>query len=306
MTDAEKNLYERIGPEEMEQQRETEGIKSGRFSRMWYSFRKRKIAVLGLGIVIFYILVAIFAGFLAPYDPTKQDLASMLQGPGGGHLLGTDEMGRDLLSRLIYGARISMRVGTMTVAIGFSVGTPLGIIAGYFGGITESLIMRVMDILLAFPQILLAILFASVWGTSLENAILAVGICTIPAFARTARSETLSIRSSEYIEAARALGAGNVRIIASHIFINIVSPMIILATLNFGNAILTTAGMGFLGIGAQPPTPEWGAMLSNSRQYLLVAPHVTTITGMVILFLVLGLNLLGDGLRDVLDPKLKD
>ena len=166
--------------------------------------------------------------------------------------------------------------------------------------------MRVMDILLAFPQILLAILFASVWGTSLESAIYAVGICTIPAFARTARSETLSIRNNEYIEAARALGAGSGRIIFSHIFINIVSPMIILATLNFGNAILTTAGMGFLGIGAQPPTPEWGAMLSNGRQYLLVAPHVTTITGLVILFLVLGLNLLGDGLRDVLDPKLKD
>ena len=281
----------------MAEQQEHKSVKSNQLKRMWYSFRKRKIAVLGLGIVVFYILVAIFAGFLAPFDPTKQDLTAMLQAPGAvagsSHLLGTDEMGRDLLSRLIYGARISMRVGSLTVAIGFCIGTPLGIIAGYFGGTIESLIMRVMDILLAFPQILLAILFASVWGT-------------IPAFARTARSETLSIRNSEYIEAARALGAGNIRIIFSHIFINIVSPMIILATLNFGNAILTTAGMGFLGIGAQPPTPEWGAMLSNGRQYLLVAPHVTTITGLVILFLVLGLNLLGDGLRDVLDPKLKE
>lgn len=294
----------------MAEQQEHKSVKSNQLKRMWYSFRKRKIAVLGLGIVVFYILVAIFAGFLAPFDPTKQDLTAMLQAPGAvagsSHLLGTDEMGRDLLSRLIYGARISMRVGSLTVAIGFCIGTPLGIIAGYFGGTIESLIMRVMDILLAFPQILLAILFASVWGTSLDNAIMAVGICTIPAFARTARSETLSIRNSEYIEAARALGAGNIRIIFSHIFINIVSPMIILATLNFGNAILTTAGMGVLGIGAQPPTPEWGAMLSNGRQYLLVAPHVTTITGLVILFLVLGLNLLGDGLRDVLDPKLKE
>ncbi len=298
------SLYERVEYDPSEEVGEI--VKSNQLRRMWYSYRKRKVAVLGLGIVIVYILIAIFATYLAPFDPIKQDLGNMLQTPGGEHLLGTDEVGRDLLSRLIYGTRISMRIGLQTIVIGFCFGTPLGLIAGYFGGKLDMLIMRAMDVLLSFPQMLLAMLFTSVLGTSLDNAILAVGLCNIPRFARTARSETLTVRSSEYIEAARALGAKNGRIITSHVLINILSPLIILATLNFGNAIITCAGLGFMGIGAQPPTPEWGAMLSNGRQYLLIAPHVTTITGLVIMFLVLGLNLMGDGLRDVLDPKQKD
>lgn len=279
--------------------------------RLWYNFKKRKIAVIGLVIVLLYILVAIFASQLAPYDPYEQNLGHSLLTPaaaremGLNHWLGTDESGRDLLSRLMYGARISMEIGIVTAAIGFLIGVPLGIVAGFFGGKTEMIIMRCMDVLLAFPQILLAILLTSIFGQDLKNAIVAVGICTIPNFARTARSETLAIRSSDYVEAARALGANKVRIIFSHVLINVVSPLIVLTTLNFGNAILTTAGMGFLGVGAQPPTPEWGAMLSNGRQYLLIAPHICTITGLVIMILVLGLNLLGDGLRDVLDPKLK-
>ena len=285
---------------------ESEIVKSNQLKRMWYSFKKRKVAVLGMIIVLIYVFVAIFATYLAPYDPIKQDLTNMLQPPGGEHLLGTDEVGRDLLSRLIYGARISMQIGLRTIVIGFCFGTPLGLIAGYYGGKIDMIIMRAMDVLLSFPQMLLAMLFTSVLGTNLDNAILAVGLCNIPRFARTARSETLTVRANEYIEAARALGAKNGRIVYSHVLINILSPLIILATLNFGNAIITCAGLGFMGIGAQPPTPEWGAMLSNGRQYLLIAPHVTTITGLVIMFLVLGLNLMGDGLRDVLDPKQKD
>ena len=288
------------------QDEDNEVVVGNQLRRMWYSFCKRKVAVLGLVIVLIYIIVAIFAPLLAPYEPVKQDLANMLQTPGPKLLLGTDEMGRDILSRIIYGARISMKVGFYAVGVAFVIGIPLGIFAGYFGGKVDLLIMRAMDVLLAFPGILLSIVFVSVLGPNLDNAILSVGIYTVPNFARMARGETLALRNSEFIEAARAMGSGDIRIVFSHILINIVSPMIVMGTLSFGTAIITTSGMGFLGIGAQPPTPEWGAMLSSGRQYLLVAPHVTTYTGLAILFLVLGLNLLGDGLRDVLDPKMKD
>ena len=285
---------------------EEELIAGHQLMRLGYSFCTRKVAVLGLVIVVLYILIAIFAPVLAPYDPIKQDLANMLQKPSAEHLFGTDEVGRDILSRIIYGARISMKVGFYAVGVAFLIGVPLGIFAGFYGGKVDLIIMRAMDVLLAFPGILLSIVFVSVLGPNLDNAILSVGIYTVPNFARMARGEALTLRSSEFAEAARAMGASNTRIIFSHILINIVSPLIVMATLSFGTAIITTAGMGFLGIGAQPPTPEWGAMLSSGRQYLLVAPHATTYTGLAIMFLVLGLNLLGDGLRDVLDPKMKD
>lgn len=281
-------------------------IVSSQFKRLWHNFRKRKVAVLGLIIVLVFVFIALFASFLAPYDPIKQDLSNMLQPPGGDHPLGTDELGRDLLSRLIYGSRISMQVGFIAVGIAFVIGVPLGIFSGYYGGWFDMICMRLLDVLMAFPGILLAICLVSILGPNLNNAILSVGIYAMPNFARMARSETLALKNNEYIEAAHALGAGNVRIIFTHVLANIVSPLIVLSTLSFGNAILTTSGLGFLGIGAQPPTPEWGAMLSNARQYITIAPHVTTIPGLAILLLVLGLNLLGDGLRDVLDPKLKD
>jgi peptide/nickel transport system permease protein len=282
-----------------------EVVLSGRFRRLWYNFSKRGIAVLGLVIVALFLLIALLAPVLAPYDPVKQDLTNLLKPPSAEHLLGTDEVGRDILSRLIYGSRISMRVGFVAVFVAFLIGVPIGITAGFFGRRIDSLLMRAMDVLMAFPGILLAILFVSIMGPSLDNAILSVGIYTVPNFARLARSETLVIKNNEYVEAATALGAGKLRIILTHILNNITAPLIITSTLSFGNAILTTSGMGFLGIGAQPPTPEWGAMLSSGRQYLLVAPHVTTIPGLVILLLVLGLNLFGDGLRDVLDPRQK-
>ena len=282
--------------------------KSYQIKRFWHNFKKRKIAVLGMVIVLLYVVIAIAAPWIAPYDPEEANFSIMLKAPGmiEGHLLGTDELGRDILSRLVYGARISIGIGMTVVMSAFFIGVPLGIISGYYGGKIDFILMRAMDVLMAFPQLLLCILFVAVLGANLTNAVMAVSIYTVPNFARMARSETLAIKNGEYIEAARALGASNARIIVSHILPNIMSPLIVLATLNFGNAVLTTSGMGFLGIGAQPPTPEWGAMLSSGRQYLLMAPHVTTIIGLAILFLVLGLNLFGDGLRDILDPKLKD
>ena len=214
-------------------------------------------------------------------------------------------MGRDILSRVLYGSAISLRIGFTVVFLAFIIGVPIGVVAGYYGGLLDSLLMRAMDVLMAFPGMLLAIMFVSILGPGLNNAILAVGLFTVPNFARLARGETLSLKHSEYIEASKAIGASNFRIIMTHVLNNIMAPLIVTSTLSFGNSILTTSGMGFLGIGAQPPTPEWGAMLSSGRQYLLNAPLVTMIPGLAILFLVLGLNLLGDGLRDVLDPKLK-
>ena len=214
------------------QDEDNEVVVGNQLRRMWYSFCKRKVAVLGLVIVLIYIIVAIFAPLLAPYDPVKQDLANMLQTPGPKHLLGTDEMGRDILSRIIYGARISMKVGFYAVGVAFVIGIPLGIFAGYFGGKVDLLIMRAMDVLLAFPGILLSIVFVSVLGPNLDNAILSVGIYTVPNFARMARGETLALRNSEFIEAARAMGSGDIRIVFSHILINIVSPMIVMGTLS--------------------------------------------------------------------------
>ncbi len=293
--------YKPLSPDFMEE----EVVVSNQMRRMWHNFKKRKVAVLGLIIVLIYVLLAIFAPLLAPYDPLKQSLPDMLQKPNAQHLLGTDEVGRDILSRILYGSRISLRIGFTVVILAFLIGVPIGIIAGYYGGILDSLLMRTMDVLMAFPGMLLAILFVSILGPGLNNAILAVGLFTVPSFARLARGETLSLKHCEYIEASKAIGAGNFRIIVTHVLNNIMAPLIVTSTLSFGNSILTTSGMGFLGIGAQPPTPEWGAVLSSGRQYLLMAPHVTMIPGLAILFLVLGLNLLGDGLRDVLDPKLK-
>ncbi len=281
-------------------------VSDNQLRRMWYTFKKRKVAVAGLVIVTLFLLLALTAPWIAPYDPIKQDLPNMLQSPSRAHWLGTDETGRDILSRLLYGARISMQVGLTSVGIAVVIGVPVGVIAGYFGGKIDAWLMRALDVLMAFPGILLAICLVSIMGPSLQNAMISVGIYAMPNFARLARGETMAIKNNEYIEASKALGASDFRIIYSHILINIIAPLIVLGTMSFGNAILTTSSLGYLGMGAQPPTPEWGAMLSSGRQYLLLAPHVTTIPGLVILLLVLGLNLFGDGLRDVLDPKLKE
>jgi len=275
-------------------------------SRQWYRFKKRPIAVIGFFIVLVFIVIAFVAPLIAPYDPYATDFKNMLAKPSSAHLLGTDELGRDILSRILYGSRISLVIGLAAVGIAMLVGVPLGLIAGYYGGKLDNLIMRVMDILMAFPSILLAIVVVSILGPGLQNTIIAVSVFSLASFARLARGEVLNIKNQEFVEASRALGAGNGWIIYWHILPNTISPLIVWTTLNVSSAILTAAGLGFLGLGAQPPLPEWGAMLAKGREYLLIAPHITTFTGLAILLLALGLNLLGDGLRDILDPRLKE
>ncbi|MFM1654775.1 nickel transporter permease [Brevibacillus sp. B_LB10_24] len=268
-------------------------------------FKKNKRAMIGLWMVALFVIVAIFAPWIAPYDPIQQNMDQMLDKPSWSHPFGADEFGRDIFSRVIYGAQISLMVGLVGVFISLIIGVTLGTIAGYFGGLFDSLIMRVMDVFLAFPSFLLALAIVSVLGPGMMNVVIAIGLFSVPTFARIARGSVLSIRNKEYIEATRAMGGSNTRIIMKHIIPNSVAPIIVLSTLRIASAILTAAGLSFLGMGAQPPTPEWGAMLSAGREYLRMAPHVSTIPGLAIMFMVLAFNMLGDGLRDALDPKMK-
>jgi peptide/nickel transport system permease protein len=268
-------------------------------------FKKNKRAMVGLWMVLVFIIVAIFAPLIAPYDPIEQNMQIMLEKPSLKHPFGTDEFGRDLLSRIIYGAQISLAIGTIGVLIAVVFGVALGTIAGYFGGWIDHIIMRIMDIFMAFPSFLLALAIVSVLGPGMVNVMIAIGIFSIPNFSRIARSSVISIKNKEFIEATRAMGGTDTRIIIKHLIPNSISPIIVLSTMRIATAIITAAGLSFLGMGAQPPTPEWGAMLSTGREYLRVAPHVSTIPGLAIMFLVLGFNMLGDGLRDALDPKMK-
>ena len=273
-------------------------------SRTLRTLLKNRSAKAGAIIVLLAAVTAIFAPLIAPHDPFKANLRQMLQTPSLAHPLGTDELGRDILSRIIYGSRISLTLGIVSVGIGLIGGLPLGSIGAYYGGIADLLIMRFIDILLAFPAILLAIVVVSVLGPGLYNAMIAVGISQLPIYARLIRSVVLAIKEKDFVEAARALGAGDAWILFRHIVPNAIGPIIVQATLNIASAILSAAALGFLGLGAQPPTPEWGTMLSKGRVYLRVAPHVTTFPGLAILLTVLGFNLLGDGLRDALDPRM--
>jgi peptide/nickel transport system permease protein len=252
------------------------------------------------------LLVAIFAPYIAPYEPNEQNILFRYQAPSAKHWLGTDEMGRDILSRIIYGSRISLQVGLISISLALLVGVILGLMAGYYGGFIDMLVMRLMDIMLAFPAILLAIAIVAILGPQLQNAMIAIAIINIPRFARVIRSSTLSIKESEYIKAARALGAKDIRIITRHLFPNALAPLIVQTTLSIATAILEAAALSFLGLGAQPPSPEWGAMLTDARSALQKAPWVATFPGLAIIFGVLGFNLLGDGLRDALDPKMKN
>ncbi|WP_028551387.1 nickel transporter permease [Paenibacillus sp. UNC451MF] len=268
-------------------------------------FKKNKRALVGLGMVVIFIVVALFAPWIAPYDPFKQDMQVMLESPNAHHWFGTDEFGRDLLSRIIYGAQISLMIGIVGVFIAVIFGVALGTIAGYFGGWLDSAIMRIMDIFMAFPSFLLALAIVSVLGPGMVNVMIAIGIFSVPTFARISRSAVISIKHKEFVEATKAMGGTNARIIFKHIIPNSIAPIIVLSTLRMATAILTASGLSFLGMGAQPPTPEWGAMLSSGREYLRTAPHVSTVPGLAIMFMVLGFNMLGDGLRDALDPKMK-
>ncbi|HBQ86761.1 MAG TPA: ABC transporter permease [Syntrophomonas sp.] len=268
-------------------------------------FKRNKAAVAGLTILVILMLVAIFAPYIAPYDPYDAQMQIALQQPSAQHLLGCDELGRDVLSRIIYGARISLRVGLEAVAIALGIGIFLGALAGYYGGWIDLLIMRVMDVMLAFPSILLAIAFMAVLGRGIDNAVIAIGIVSIPEYARIVRGSVLSVKENDYVMAARAIGNSNNGIIFRHILPNIIAPIVVRATLGISSAILDTAALGFLGLGVKPPDAEWGTMLGMGRGYIWNATHLLTYPGLAITTTVLAFNLMGDGLRDALDPRLR-
>jgi peptide/nickel transport system permease protein len=268
--------------------------------------RRSRLALPGLAIVLVFVFCGAFAPLIAPYDPYQNDLMNVLMPPSAEHWFGTDELGRDLFSRIIHGARISLIEGVFSVALAMMIGVPIGMVSGYLGGRIDAVIMRLIDVLLAFPGVLLAIVIISVLGPGLANAILAVAVYTIPIFARLSRGSTLTVKDEPYVEAARAAGLSDLRVLSRHIFPNLSATLFVMMTLRVAIAILTAASLSFLGLGAQAPLPEWGAMLSNSRNAMLIAPHVALFPGLAIILLVFGLNLFQDGLRQVLDPKLQD
>ena len=271
------------------------------------TFFSNRLTVLFAVIMSIFILMAIFAPLIAPYDPLRQDLAGKFAPPSRAHLMGQDELGRDILSRVIYGARISLTAGLAAVAIATAVGTVIGVAAGYFGRWLDSVLMRIMDVILAFPSILLAIVIVSILGASLPNAMLAVGIVFMPQMARVVRSAVISVRERDYIEAERALGAGNAQIVFSGVLPNSLAPLIVQATLTLATAILDVAALSFLGLGARAPTPEWGAMLTDAFRsgfgVFVTGQHAIIFPGIAIALCVLSVNFIGDGLRDALDPR---
>ncbi|MEX6698873.1 ABC transporter permease [Peribacillus frigoritolerans] len=272
----------------------------------WKSFRKNKVAIVGLGIVSFFILIAIFAPVIAPYSFDGQKLSDKHLAPSEEHWFGTDEFGRDILSRVIYGSRISIGVGFLSVAGSVVVGSFLGIIAGYYGRWIDTIISRIFDIILAFPSILLAIAVVAVLGPSLRNALIAIAIVNVPIFGRLLRSRVLTVKEEEYVTAAKAIGMGDGRILLHHVLPNSLAPIIVQGTLAIATAIIECAALGFLGLGAQPPAPEWGKMLADSRAFIIQAPWTVLFPGLAIMLTVLGFNLMGDGLRDALDPRMKN
>ena len=277
----------------------------GNLAEVLFRLRKSPLAMFGLIFIVFLAFVAIFADVLAPYPYQKQNLMHSYETPSRQFWLGTDEFGRDILSRLIYGARISLQVGFIAVGIALVIGGMLGAVAGYYGGWIDNGIMRLMDVLLSVPKTLLAIAIAASLGPGLFNLMIAVGIAAVPNYARIVRGSVLSIREMEFIEAARAVGSSDLRIILKHILPNSMAPIIVQSTLGVASAILNAAGLSFIGLGIQPPYPEWGAMLSGGRQYIRDYAHLTLYPGLAIMLTILALNFLGDGLRDALDPKLK-
>jgi peptide/nickel transport system permease protein len=273
--------------------------------RAWRQLRRNRSALAGLIVVCILVLSAIFAPWLTPYDPYQVSLDNRLQPPGGAHILGTDELGRDILSRLFYGARVSLWVGIVTVAASGLIGVSGGLVAGYLGGYWDAVIMRVVDVFLAFPVILLAIAIVAVRGPGLNNVLIALALVYWTAYARVARGVVLTLREEEYTWAARTLGASPLRIMVRHLLPNAIAPLVVLASLGMGNAILAEAALSFLGLGIQPPEASWGSMLNFGMQFLRDASFLSTMPGLAIFVTVLGFNLLGDGLRDALDPRLR-
>lgn len=277
-----------------------------RANSAWSKLKRNKTAMVGLIIVLAMVIIAVFAPLLAPFDPYAINPAEAFIKPGvDGHIFGTDNIGRDLFSRVLYGARVSLLVAFGGTVVAGIIGIILGLIAGYFGGIVDSVIMRVMDGMLAFPYILLAIILMTVLGSGIFNVILAIGIGNVPSFARVVRGEVHIIKNEEYCNAARVIGVSNVRMLLTHILPNTISPLIVYATLGIAGAIISEAALSFLGLGISEPMASWGSILQTGKNWLNTSPYIATYSGLFILVTVLGFNLLGDGVRDVLDPKMK-
>ncbi len=277
----------------------------GYWAAAWRRLRRHRLAMLGLAIIAGIVLLAIFASVVSPADPLAIDYAHTAAPPGvAGHLLGTDAVGRDILARLIFGTRISLQVGIVAVGIAATIGTTVGLIAGYRGGVIDNVLMRTVDVFLAFPVIVLAIAIIAVLGPSLVNVIVALGLVAWTTYARVVRGQVLVLREQDFVQAARAMGTSDGRIIVRHILPNTLAPIIVLATVGMAAAIIAEAALSFLGLGVQPPTPSWGTMLNEGRGFLRTAPHISTFPGLAIMLTVLGFNFLGDGLRDALDPRL--
>lgn len=289
----------------METTKTLKASRSSSFKSFWYRFKKNKLAVVGLIILLLLVLIAIFADFVAPYSYDIQDISNAFATNTREHILGTDNFGRDIFSRIVYGARISLTVGIISVGIATILGGFLGAVAGYYGGRIDNFIMRITDILLSIPQLLLAIAIAAALGTGVRNLMIAVGLSSIPTYARIMRSSVISAREQEYVEAAKLSGASDFRIIFRHVLPNCIAPIIVQMTLGIASAILNAASLSFIGLGVEIPAPEWGAMLSEGRQYIRYAPFLTLYPGIVISITIFALNIVGDGLRDALDPKQK-
>jgi peptide/nickel transport system permease protein len=268
-------------------------------------FRARPAAIVALFVVVFFVLVAVFAGWIAPEDPVKTSWSLIRKAPSWAHWMGTDENGRDVLSRVIFGARASLLAGVISVSIAAGVGVPVGLLAGFAGGITDLVIGRLVDAMLAIPFLILAIALAAFLGPSLQNAMIAIGVTAVPVFVRIARGATLDAATNEYVEAARALGNPPWRVAVRHVLPNIVPPVLVQATLAIARAIIAEAALSFLGLGQQPPAPSWGSMLNSAQRFLTQAPWLAIFPGTAIFLVVLSFNLVGDGLRDALDPRAK-
>ncbi|MFW6410070.1 MAG: ABC transporter permease [Halanaerobiales bacterium] len=271
---------------------------------LWKKFSKNKLAVIGLIIVVIEIIIALFAPLLAPFDPAEPSYTNVLSSPGRKNLLGTDDLGRDVLSRVIYGSRVSLSAGLIAVGIALLIGVPVGLISGYYRGfLDEFIIMRFTDAMMSLPSLVLALALSAILGAGLKNAMIAIGIIFTPRYIRLVRGEVLSVKEEQYIEAARSLGMSDLRLIAKHVLPNITSPIMVQATLNIATGIIVEAGLSYLGLGTQPPIPSWGTMLSGGQGYLEQAPWIALSSGMAIFISVLAFNLVGDGLRDMMDPK---
>lgn len=280
-------------------------MKLSEFALLWRRFRRNRGAVFGLGVFVAIVVMALCADFIAPYNPLEQSYTHIMEGPSLDHWLGTDSFGRDMLSRIIYGARIALIVGILAVLLAMVIGVTLGLISGYYGGIIDTVIMRLMDGVFAFPILILAIALMAVMGFGVRNVIIAVAVVSIAPFARVTRGDVLAVREEPYIEAARLSGLRNTAVIFRHVLPNVLAPIIVQGALRVSAAIITEAGLSFLGLGPPPPTPVWGSMIAEGRNFIVMAPHISTFPGIALMITVVGLNLLGDGLRDTLDPKLK-